>query len=150
MLGAYCFINTNSSWIFLLLACCADLSTGDQVITRKSIRTHLNLHLNCLLATRQNDSHQDQDHGDLSPALTREVILATPSSAPSVAEEISESGSAFQTLIVFGKATLINISISNGDLICQRIIKVYESIYKPQNLTMCVTLPFFFLLLNKN
>ena len=39
---------------FLLLICCADLSTGDQLI-EESIQTHLNL--NCLLATRHNDNH---------------------------------------------------------------------------------------------
>ena len=37
----------------LLLTCLADLSTGDQ----ESIRAHLNLSLNCLLATRQNDNN---------------------------------------------------------------------------------------------
>ena len=57
---------------------------------------------------------------------------------------MSESGNAFQFLIVWGEATLINISISNGDLICQRITLVFESIYKPQNLPMCVILPFSF------
>ena len=46
--------------------------------------------------------HQDQDRGDKSLALTREVNLATPSSAPS-AEEIIESGSAFQSLMVCGE-----------------------------------------------
>ena len=39
--------------------------------------------------------HQDQDQGD----LTREMNLATSSSAPS-AEEIRASGSAFQSLMV--------------------------------------------------
>ena len=43
--------------------------------------------LNCLLVTRQTDSHQGE--GDQSLALTREVNLANPSSAPS-AEEIRE------------------------------------------------------------
>ena len=44
------------------------------------------------------------------------------SSVPS-AEEIRESGSTFQSLMAWGEeATLINISISNGDLICQRMM----------------------------
>ena len=51
--------------------------------------------------------------------------LATPFSAPS-AEEIRESGSAFQSLMMRdgggGEATLINISIGYGDLICDRMI----------------------------
>ena len=63
--------------------------------------------------------------------------IATPSLAPS-AEEIRESESAFQSLMVVcvcgggggatlinirvGGATLINISVSNGDLICYRMI----------------------------
>ena len=48
--------------------------------------------------------------------------LATPSSTPS-AEEIRESGSAFQSPNGLGeKATLINIRFSNGDLMCHRII----------------------------
>ena len=64
--------------------------------------------------------HQDQNQEDKSPALTREVNLATPLSAPS-AEEIRESGSAFHSLMVWEKATLINISTGNEDLICQRI-----------------------------
>ena len=63
--------------------------------------------------------HQDQ--GDKSLALTKEVNLAIPSSAPS-AEEIRESWS----LEVHSDpwATFINISlmISHGNLICQRMM----------------------------
>ena len=75
--------------------------------------------------------HQDQDRCDQSLALTRGVNLATPSSVTS-AEEIRESGSAFQSLMVWGKSCtykyiiayllLINISSSSGNLICHRMI----------------------------
>ena len=51
--------------------------------------------------------------------------------------------------MVWGKAALMNISISNWDLICQRITWVYESIYKPHTLPMCVVLPFFFFVKQK-
>ena len=48
--------------------------------------------------------------------ITREVNLATQSSASS-ADETRESGRTFQSLIVWGEeATFINICISNGDL----------------------------------
>ena len=77
---------------------------------------------NCsLVNVRTTIIHQDQDQGDKSLALTREVNLATPSSAPS-AEEIRESGSAFQSLMIWGKKLHINISICNGDLICAPIL----------------------------
>ena len=47
-------------------------------------------------------THQDLWLGNESLALTREVNLATQSSASS-ADEIRESGRAFQSLIVWGK-----------------------------------------------
>ena len=48
--------------------------------------------------------------------------LATQSSASS-ADEIRESGRAFQSLIVWGEeATFINICIGNGSLKCHRVL----------------------------
>ena len=77
---------------------------------------------NILPVTRQNDNHSPRPGpGRLVPSSHRRSELQTPSSAPS-AEEITESGSAFQSLMAWGKATLINISISNGDQICQRMV----------------------------
>ena len=67
-------------------------------------------------------THQDLWLGNKSLALTREVNLATQSSESS-ADEIRESGRAFQSLIVWGKeATFINICIGNGSLKCHRVL----------------------------
>ena len=57
---------------------------------------------------RQNDNHSP------GPGPGKLVNLATSSSAPS-AEEIRESESVFQYLMVWGE----NVSISNGELKCK-------------------------------
>ena len=50
------------------------------------------------------------------------MTLGTESSAPSAAER-RESVGEFQSLIVWGEETaLVNVSISQGDLKCQRVM----------------------------
>ena len=71
------------------------------------------IHQNCLLVTRQNDKHSAGPGGlalttEVNLGLTTEVNLATLFSAPSV-EEIRETAGAFQSLMVWGKTTLINV-----------------------------------------
>ena len=105
---------------FLLLTCFADLSTGDQLI-HVIPRKYPNASESELLTGETSERQSFTRTREIShPALTREVNLATPFTAPS-AEDIRESGSAFQSLMVWGKATLINISINNRDMICKRI-----------------------------
>ena len=81
--------------IFITYLLCRFVKRKPVNNSKKVSERTLNLNLNCLLATCQNDNHSPG-----SWALTREVNLATSSSAPS-AEEIRESGSEFQSLMAW-------------------------------------------------
>ena len=50
--------NALMSLKFVLLTCCADLSTGDQLIIRRKYPNAPESESDCLLATRQNDPDQ--------------------------------------------------------------------------------------------
>ena len=82
------------------------------------------LNLNSLLVKRQNDNHSSGSvtGGNKSLALTREVNLATPSSATS-AGEIRKSGMSFQSLnSLREEAAYISICASNGSLKYHRVL----------------------------
>ena len=67
------------------------------------------------------NKNQNDNHSPV-PSSHQRSELSNTISAPS-AEEIRVSESAFQSLMVWGgEAPLINISISNGGLICHRVI----------------------------
>ena len=89
--------------------------------TSKDGDPNMDQNQNCLLVTCQNDNHSPGP-GRLIPSSHQRSELSNTILGTS-AEEIRESGSAFQSLMVWEKkATHINISVSNGDLICHRMI----------------------------